>query len=164
MVRKSKWKGWREYAASLVDTNPTPEVELTPDEEEFWASFVNTFVISDEWYAAMTGLINFWREMDTDVYKMYSPLQELSDWELAAATELWIIYDFITTYVQWAVVDGIEPVLKPAARKFLAGYFVAMACKMDQGDIEGFIEVFKSQIKDFGSEAVKSEGAASRFN
>jgi hypothetical protein len=164
ILRRNKKEGFFDYIARLVEENPTPQVELSPDQEGFWATFVSEFASSNEWHTAMTRLIDFWREIDTDTYPMYAPLQELSDWELAYATEVMVINDFALTYVQFGLIDGINPVLKPAAREFLAGYFVAMACKMDQLDIEGFIKVLKSQIEDFGIDNLKSEGAASRFN
>ena len=140
-----------------------PEVEFSEQEEGFWASFVHDFVISDEWFATMTRLIEYWRGIDTDAYPMYAPLQTLSDWELAYATEVWVVYEFISTYVQYGELDGIDPEIGAETRTFISEYFAALARKMDEGDINGFAETLKSQIKRFGVEDLQSEGSASRF-
>jgi hypothetical protein len=140
-----------------------PAVEFSEQEAGFWASFVHDFVISDEWFATMRRLIEYWRGIDTDAYPMYEPLQTLSDWELAYATEVWVVYEFISTYVQYGELDGIDPEIGSETRTFISEYFAALARKMDEGDINGFVETLKSQIKQFGVKDLQSEGSASRF-
>ena len=147
----------------FLEDNPLPVVELSEQEEGFWASFVHDFVISYEWFATMTRLIEYWRGIDTDAYPMYEPLQTLSDWELAYATEVWIVYEFIGTYVRYGELDGIDPAIGAETRTFISEYLAALARKMDEGDINGFVETLKSQIKQFGVEDLQSEGSATRF-
>jgi len=152
----------KEFLNSISNNASTP-IELTEQEEAFWASFVHDFVVSDEWFSAMSGLIDYWRSIDIDAYPMYAPLQELSDWELAYGTELWVIYEFITTYVQYGELDGIDPAIGSEARTFISQYLAALARKMNESDIEGFVETLESQIESFGAEDLQSEGSASRF-
>lgn len=137
--------------------------ELSEQEEAFWASFVNDFVVSDEWFAAMTRLIHYWRSMDTNAHPMYKPLQSLSDWELAYATEGWVVYEFITTYVQYGELDGIDPAIGAETRTFISEYIAALARQMDEEEIIGMVETLRSLIKRFGIEDLQSEGSASRF-
>ena len=139
------------------------DAHWTPEEKAFWASFVNEFVVSDEWIRTMKQLIEYWRGIDSNVYPIYLPLQELQDWELALGTEIWIIYDFATTYAEYGLVDGIDPSLSSETRIFLSEYFAALARKMSESDITGLVSVVKNQIEVFGEADARSEGSASKF-
>ena len=159
----SRKSGDPDYVAKLIAENPAPSYELSEDESVFWGTFVNEFILSDEWVQSMTRLIEYWRQIDVNNYPMYEPLQELTDWELAYATEVWIVYEFIDTFVKYGEIEELDPVVGGETRAFVAEYLCALARKMDETDIKGFISVLKSQIAQFGIEDLKSEGSGLRF-
>ena len=161
-------KGKEKFLKQLADEKPislnsNPADGYSPEENAFWASFVNEFVESQEWHVAVKRLIHYWREIDASAYPIYKPLQSLEDWELAYGTELWVVYDFATTYVEFGEILEIDPSLSAEARVFLAEYFCALARKMDGHDIRGFVEVIKDQIETFGEESIRNQGSAILF-
>lgn len=152
-----------DYVAKLIAENPLPEIELTEEEDQFWASFVHEFVNSEEWYLTVKRLIGYWRGIDVDSYPMYEPLQALSDWELAYGTEVWIVYDFISNYVQYGEIDDINPEVSAETRKFISEFFAAKARQMNESDIKGFVDVLKSQIDQFGIDGLKKDSSIEKF-